>query len=131
MTTDLWMLVYTGLLSAVIPLVYGAGRAQVTGGLPWAFGNRDTTLQGVPEWAQRAVRAHNNLTENLAGFAILVLVAQVAGKANGSTALGAEMFFFGRVAHLVVYTAGWVYVRTAVFVVAVAGEILILLQLFK
>ena len=131
MTTDLWMLVYTSLLSAVLPLVYGAGRVQAKGGLPWAFGNRDTALPGVPEWAQRAVRAHNNLTENLAGFAILVLVAQVAGKANGSTALGAELFFFGRVAHLITYTAGWIYVRTAVFFVAVAGEILILVQLFR
>ena len=131
MTTDLWMLVYSGLLSAVIPLVYGAGRAQVPGGLPWAFGNRDKALDGVAPWVNRAVRAHDNLTENLAAFAILVLVAHVAGKANGTTALGAEMFFFGRVAHLITYTAGWIYVRTAVFFVAVAGEILILLQLFK
>src|SRR5436190_9099233 len=130
MTTDLWMLVATGLLSATIPLVYGAGRAQVTGGLPWAFGNRDTTLEVAP-WVHRAVRAHANLTENLAAFAILVLVAQVAGKANSTTALGAEMFFFGRVAHLVTYTAGWIYVRTAMFFVAVAGELMILVQLFK
>jgi uncharacterized MAPEG superfamily protein len=130
MTTDLWMLVYSGLLSAVIPLVYGAGRVTVPGGAAWAFGNRDTSLNVAP-WVARAVRAHDNLTENLAVFAILVLVAQVAGKANGTTALGAEMFFFGREAHLITYTAGWVYVRTAVFFVAVAGEIMILLQLLK
>lgn len=130
MTTDLWMLVASGLLAAAIPLVYGAGRTQVPGGLTWAFGNRDTGLAVAP-WVERAVRAHNNLTENLAGFAILVLVAQVAGKANGTTAIGAEMFFFGRVAHLITYTAGLVYVRTAVFFVAVAGEIMILVQLFK
>lgn len=130
MTTDLWMLVATGLLSAAIPLVYAVGRGSVPGGLAWAFGNRDTSLEVAP-WVNRAVRAHDNLTENLAGFAILVLVAQVAGKANASTALGAELFFFGRVAHFVTYTAGWIYVRTGVFFVAVAGEILILVQLFK
>ena len=79
MTTDLWMLVATGLWSAALPLVYGAGRVQVPGGLPWAFGNRDTSLKVAP-WVDRAVRAHQNLTENLAAFAILVLVAQVAGE---------------------------------------------------
>jgi uncharacterized MAPEG superfamily protein len=130
MTTDLWMLVATGLLSAFIPLVYGAGRFQVPGGAAWAFGNRDTTLPVAP-WVSRAVRAHLNLTENIAAFAILVLVAHVAGKANGATAMGATLFFIGRVLHLITYTAGFIYVRTAVFFLAVTGEILILVQLFR
>lgn len=130
MTTDLWMLVATGLLSAVIPLIYAVGRFKVPGGFAWAFGNRDTSLEVAP-WVARAVRAHQNLTENLAPFAILVLAAQVAGKANEATAVGAALFFYGRVAHVLIYTAGWIYLRTAVFLVAAAGEILILLQLFK
>jgi len=129
MTTDLWMLVATAVLSMLIPSIYLTGRMQVPGGMEWAFGNRDREL-AVPPWAGRAIRAHVNLTENLAPFAVLVLVAQVAGKANSLTALGAEMFFFARVAHLIVYTAGITMVRTAVFFVGVAGEILILSQLF-
>ncbi|HKY90429.1 MAG TPA: MAPEG family protein [Nevskiaceae bacterium] len=130
MTTDLWMLVATALLAAAIPLVYAAGRFQVPGGFRWAFGNREAPLTGVPEWAQRTVRAHANLTENIAGFAILVLVAAVAGKANEMTALGAQLFFWGRVAHLGLYTAGVTYLRTVAFFVAAAGEVLILIQLF-
>jgi uncharacterized MAPEG superfamily protein len=130
MTMDLWYLVATGLIGAVIPLVYGFGRFQVPGGLPWAFGNRDTDLKVAP-WVARAVRAHLNLTENFAAFAVLVLVAHVAGKANEAVATGAMIFFWGRVAHLITYTAGWVYVRTVVFFIAVAGELLILAQLFK
>lgn len=130
MTTDLWMLVATGLISAVIPLIYLVGRVQVPGGITWAFGNRDTVLE-VPAWVSRTVRAHNNLTENLAPFAILVLVAHVAGKANEATALGATLFFWGRVAHLATYVAGVQYLRTAAFFVAVGGEILILLQLLR
>jgi uncharacterized MAPEG superfamily protein len=130
MTTDLWMLVATGLLSAFIPLIYAVGRGQIPGGLAWAFGNRERPLE-VREWTARAVRAHQNLTENLAPFAILVLVAHVTGKHNEATALGATLFFLGRVAHVLVYTAGWIYIRTAVFFVAVVGEVMILLQLFK
>jgi uncharacterized MAPEG superfamily protein len=101
----------------------------VPGGVAWAFGNRESTIR-LPDWAERGYRAHMNLVENLAPFAILVLVAHVSGKANATTALGATLFFWGRVAHAVVYVAGIVYLRTAVFFVAAAGEIMILLQLF-
>jgi uncharacterized MAPEG superfamily protein len=130
MTTDLWALVWTGLLSLLIPSIYLIGRMQMPGGMEWALGNRSETFK-VPEWAARAQRAHSNLTENLAPFAILVLVAHVAGKANGWTAFGAELFFWARVAHVAVYTAGLVGVRTAAFFVGAAGELLILVQLFR
>lgn len=130
MTTDLWMLIATGFLGAVLPLVYGSGRFSAPGGLAWAFGNRENDLPVKP-WVQRAVRAHNNLTENIGLFAILVLVAHITGKANATTALGAELFFYGRVAHIATYTAGAIYLRTAAFFVGVAGEVVILLQLIK
>jgi len=129
MTTDLWMLVYTALLSIFFFFAYLPGRASVPGGLVWAFGNRDAPL-AVPAWTSRAERAHHNLVENLAPFAILVLVAHVAGKANATTALGATLFFWGRVGHAAAYIAGIIYLRTAVFFIATIGELLILSQLF-
>ena len=130
MTTDLMMLVGTALLCLSIPGVYLVGEVQTPGGFEWGLGNRAAPLQ-LPEWAARAKRAHYNLVENLAPFAILVLVAQVSGKANGMTALGAEIFFLARVAHVAVYTAGITGLRTAVFFVGTAGELLILFQLFR
>lgn len=130
MTTDLMMLVCTAVLCLLIPAIYLAGEFQTPGGLEWGLGNREKPLT-LPEWAARAKRAHLNLIENLAPFTILVLVAQVSGKANGMTALGAEIFFLARVAHVAVYTAGLVGVRTAVFFIGTAGELLILLQLFR
>ena len=130
MTTDLTMLVATAFLCLLVPLIYGVGRAQTPGGLEWGLGNRAAPFK-APEWAERAQRAHLNLVENLAPFAILVLVAHITGKANGWTALGAQIFFWGRVAHVAVYTAGITGVRTAVFFVAIVGEVLILLQLFR
>ena len=129
MTTDLWMLVWSALLALVMPAVYLMGRAQTPGGLAWAFGNREDPLE-VPAWTGRAIRAHQNLVENLAPFAILVLVAHVAGRANATTALGASLFFWGRLAHAAVYTAGIRYLRTGVFFIAAAGELVILVQLF-
>jgi len=129
MTTDLTMLVATALLCLLMPVVYLVGRSAAPGGLAWGFGNRDAPLD-VPAWTARAVRAHANLVENLAPFAILVLVAHVSGRANATTALGATLFFWARVAYAAIYTAGIAYLRTAAFFVGTAGELLILAQLF-
>lgn len=111
MTTDLWMLVSTALLSLCMPFIYGTGRSLQPGGFSWSAGNREAELV-VPGWTRRAVQAHLNLIESLAPFAILVIVAQISGKANEVTALGSIIFFWGRVAHLFVYVAGIVYLRT-------------------
>ena len=130
MTTDLRMLVWTTLLALALPFIYLAGLTLAPGGAAWSLGNRAAPLAGVPEWAARAQRAHLNLLQNLAPFAILVLVAQVSGKANATTALGATTFFWARVAHAAVYIAGIRYFRTLVFAVATLGAVTILGQLF-
>jgi uncharacterized MAPEG superfamily protein len=130
MTTDLTMLVWTALLCVAMPVTYLVGRTLAPGGTRWGFGNRDTVLE-VPAWTSRAYRAHMNLLENLAPFAILVLVAHVTGRANATTALGATIFFWARVAYAAVYIAGIIGLRTAVFFVAAFGELLILFQLLR
>ena len=129
MTTELWMLVWTALLCLLIPTVYVVGLAQVPGGLAWGLGNRDTALE-FPLWVARARRAHANLVENLAPFAIVVLTAHVAGEGNATTSLGATLFFWARVAHFLVYAAGIPYVRTLAFGIAIIGEIMIVTQFF-
>lgn len=130
MTTDLWMLVATALLCLGVILIYATGRLLQPGGVAWAAGNRETELP-VPAWSKRAVQAHGNLIENLAPFATFVLVAHVAGKANATTALGATIFFWARVAHLAAYVAGVVYLRTLAWFVGWIGGAMIVVQLFK
>jgi uncharacterized MAPEG superfamily protein len=128
LTTDLRMLVYTGVLTLLIPMVYLVGRVRTPGGSAWGLGNRDQPMQ-FPGWSQRAERAHANLVENLAPFAILVLVAHLSGQANDLTAIGARIFFWARVAHAVIYIAGVTRVRTLIFLVGLAAEILIVSQI--
>jgi uncharacterized MAPEG superfamily protein len=128
MTTDLWMLVLSAVLCLVLPLPYLLARGMTPGGAAWGLGNREEDFK-FPAWAGRAERAHRNLVENLAPFAILVLVAHVIGRANATTALGATLFFWGRVLHALTYIAGIPYLRTAMFLVSIVGEIMILLQL--
>lgn len=131
MTTDLWMLVWTAFLCLAMPLVYLPSRVTTPGGTDWGFGNRDGSRPRFPAWAERAQRAHANLTENVAPFVILVLVAHVSGKANASTALGATIFFWSRLLYVPIYTIGIPYLRTVAFFAAAAGEILIAIQLFR
>jgi uncharacterized MAPEG superfamily protein len=97
-------------------------------GLPRLAGNRED-MPELPGWAGRAERAHLNMLQNLVLFAILVLAAQAAGKLNATTALGAQLFFWARLAHAVVYLAGWPWIRTAVWAVSVVGLVLIFFQL--
>jgi uncharacterized MAPEG superfamily protein len=48
---------------------------------------------------------------------------------NEMTALGAQLFFWGRLAYAVVYLIGLPWVRTATWAVSMAGLVLILIQL--
>jgi uncharacterized MAPEG superfamily protein len=127
MTIDLQMLVWSAALALVQMLVAVLG-AQTQIGLPLLAGNRDD-LPRLSGWAGRAQRAHLNLLESLAIFAIVVLVANAAGRANATTALGAQLFFWGRLAYAIVYLIGLPWVRTLVWAVSVAGILLVFSQL--
>jgi uncharacterized MAPEG superfamily protein len=70
------------------------------------------------------------MLESLAIFSIVVLVAHVSGRADATTALGATLFFWGRVAFALVYLAGIPWLRTAVWLVSVAGILLVFSRLF-
>jgi uncharacterized MAPEG superfamily protein len=128
MTPDLQMLVWSAALALVQMLVAVlAATGQV--GLPRLAGNRED-LPELTGWCGRARRAHLNMLESLVVFAIVVLVAHASGRANETTALGAGLFFWGRVAYALVYLAGVPWLRTAVWLVSVAGIVLVFSQLF-
>ena len=127
MTPELMYLVWSVALTFILVLIAVNG-AILQVGLPKLAGNREA-LPECTGWVGRAVRTHRNMLESLVLFAILVIVAQLAGVHNAMTLLGAELFFWGRVAHAVVYIAGIPWLRTAAWGVSVAGLILIFLQL--
>jgi uncharacterized MAPEG superfamily protein len=126
MSPDLKMLVWTVLLTLGQCVIAAVG-AQSQFGLSALAGDREG-LPAVTGWAGRAARAHRNILESLPLFATLVLVAQVSGRANSMTALGAELFFWARLIYVPVYLLGIPWVRTAVWFVSVVGMVLILAQ---
>jgi uncharacterized MAPEG superfamily protein len=113
---------------AIVQMIVAVTGASMQFGLPALAGNRED-LPRPTGWAGRAARAHHNMLENLVLFAVLVVAASVVEKMNAMTALGAQLFFWGRVAYAPIYIVGIPWVRTAAFAVSMAGLILIFLQL--
>ncbi len=128
MTPDLQMLAWSAALALVQMLIAVLGAMGQVGLTPLA-GNREG-LGEITGWAGRARRAHLNMLESLAIFSIVVLVAHVSGRADATTALGATLFFWGRVTFAIVYLAGIPWLRTAVWLVSIAGILLVFSRLF-
>jgi uncharacterized MAPEG superfamily protein len=127
MKPELTLLVWATVLTLVQAVIAVQG-AMMQVGLPTLAGNRE----GMPEikgWGGRASRAHRNMLENLVLFAILVIVAVLADKTNGTTLLGAQIFLYARIAYALVYIAGLPWIRTGVWAVSVVGLVMIFLQL--
>lgn len=128
MPIELQLLVWAAILALVQMLVAVMG-AQSQISLPVLAGNRDT-MPALTGWALRAQRAHINMLESLVVFAIFVLVANATGRLSETTALGANLFFWGRVAYALVYVIGVPWLRTAVWAVSLVGLLMILAELF-
>lgn len=114
MSTDLKYLAFTAMLTAALWIPYVVCQVQTNGFLSPA-NYVDPTPRPVPAWGKRADRTYMNAVETFAPFAALVIVAHLAGKANGMTAFWAMSFFWLRVAHAVVYLFGVPFVRTLIF----------------
>ena len=128
MKPELTLLAWSVILAIVHMLIAVQGLVS-TKGLMTAFGNREN-LPELPGWAGRAVRANENMAQNLVVFAAVVLSVVAIGQTNNMTLLGAQLFFWARLAYAVVYIAGVPWLRTLVWTVSVVGMILIFAQLF-
>jgi len=127
MKPELMLLAWAVVLTVAQMLVAATGAASQYGVMP-LFGNREG-LPALTGWAGRAYRAHHNMLENLVLFAALVLICAVTNKTNSMTLLGAQLFFWARLAYAVIYVAGIPFLRTAVWLASIVGLILIFLQL--
>lgn len=128
MTTELTLLILSvGLL--MLTLLIQASAGILSNGLMAQAGSRDE-LPEKKVFHARVTRLRDNMMENLLMFAPVVLVAQAVGVSNDMTILGAQLFFFGRLAHAVIYLMAVPLVRPVAFAVAWAGIILIARELF-
>ena len=127
MKPELMLLAWSVLLAFAQMLVAVTGHLfQV--GLPALAGNREG-LPPATGWAGRAARAHRNMLENLVLFAALILIATLSNRTDSMTLLGAQIFFWARLAYAFVYLAGIPWLRTGVWTVSVVGMALVFFAL--
>lgn len=126
MTDELFWLTATVLMTALMWMPYILNRIAVRG-LMGALGNATPASAPHSPWAERAMAAHRNAVENLVVFAPVVLAANAAGISNGITATAAMLYFFARLGHFVVHTAGIPVLRTLTFAVGAFSTIAIAL----
>ena len=123
MSVELTMLTYSaGLLFLLILIQASAGiRAQ---GLVAMANSRD----GLPTptgFHARMLRVVDNHREGLTLFAPLVLVAAAAHVSNGATVLGAQLFFYSRLAHAVLYLVGAPMLRPLAWALGLVGTVMV------
>jgi len=119
MKTELLYLLLTAILTGVlwIPVVLGYTSSR---GIPTPSDYKTAPTSALPDWVNRANRAHLNAVENLAPFAVVVLIAQATGVSSSVTQICAAVYFYARLAHAVIHLGGFgrFMARTVAFTVA-------------
>ena len=95
-------------------------------GTKWNLSPRDSGTKPVSVVTGRMLRAFANFKETFVFFAVAVLAVTVLGKSNGTSALGAQLYFWARVAYVPVYAAGIPVVRTLIWLVSLVGMVMVL-----
>ncbi len=103
----------------------GVPRLLEQGWVATFYSARDNLPAFKSKYAQRMERANENFKETLPYAVGLLLLVQVTGVANETSALGAWIYFLSRVAYVPIYLSGAPLVRSGVWVVSVIGLIMI------
>lgn len=129
MTTELTYLALT-LILALVQVFLPAGARTVEFGSKWNAGARDTTPAATRPLTGRLERAQANLYETLPLFIGAVLIAHVSGAESPLTLWGTALYFWARVVYVPLYALGVPYVRSLVWLVSLAGLVMVLASLF-
>ena len=128
MSIELTMLALSVALLFVLIIIQAVAGTQAQGAMTMA--NSRDNLGPPSVWQARTKRVVDNHREGLMLFAPLVLIAAHQGISTTLTVLGAQLFFYSRVAHAVVYLLGLPYIRPIFWLIGMIGTVMIFLALF-
>jgi uncharacterized MAPEG superfamily protein len=129
MTTELCMLMWSvvlGLVQIALAATFSVGQR----GLGWAASARDDIKPPLTGIGGRLDRARANFLETFPLFAAVVLIAHLLQHHDSVTVLGAQLYFWARLAYVPVYAAGIPYLRTLIWAASIVGIVLVLTALF-
>lgn len=127
MTPELQYLVY-GVILLIVHVLVQATFSDLSKGIGWALGPQDEKRE-QNLIAARIERALRNYLETFPAFISLALILAVTALGNGTSALGAAVWFWARVAYIPAYASGIPLVRSVAFFASLAGLVMMLLPL--
>lgn len=128
MTPELQYLVY-GVILLIVHVLVQATFSDLSKGIGWALGPQDEKRdQNLV--AGRIERALRNYLETFPAFIALALILTVTEMGNATSALGAAIWFWARVAYIPAYASGIPLVRSVAFFASLAGLVMMILPLF-
>lgn len=128
MTPELTYLLWAVILLIVHVLVQ-ATFSDLSKGIGWALGPQDER-RDQNRVAGRIERALYNYLETLPAFVALALILAVTELGSATSALGAAVWFWARVAYVPAYASGVPLVRSVCFFASLAGLVMMMLPLF-
>lgn len=129
MPIEIQMLAWATALGLVHVLV-GAALMTQQRGLTWNTSARDGEARPLTGVAARMERGLRNFLETFPFFAAAVLAVVLTERTSADTALGAQLYFWARLAYVPIYALGIPYLRTLVWTVSLYGLLQVLLALF-
>ena len=129
MTKELLWLTLTVILTGVLWIPYILDRIMVRG-MMGAMANPIRGDKPQAAWAQRLYFAHTNAVENLMIFAPLVLILNAMQHSTRATVIACAVYFWARLAHVIVYTMGVPVLRTLAFAVGFVCQVALVLAIF-
>ncbi|NNE51935.1 MAG: hypothetical protein HKN30_05980 [Sulfitobacter sp.] len=127
MTPELTYLLWAVIL-LILHVIVQATFSDLSKGLGWALGPQDEERdQNLV--AGRIERALANYLETLPAFVALALMLAVTESSNGTSAFGAALWFWARIAYIPAYASGIPLVRSVIWFASLAGLVMMILPL--
>jgi uncharacterized MAPEG superfamily protein len=128
-TPELQMLIWSSLLG-LFQILLATTFVTIERGVKWNLSSRNQELPPPKGIAGRLNRAAENFKETFPFFIAAVVLIQFLGRNNSVTAIGAQLYLYGRILYIPVYAFDITHVRTAVWSVATFSILLVLSGVF-
>ncbi len=130
MASELYWLILTIIMTCLlwIPQII---HSVLNVGVTKAFLYPDEASKHYGEWAKRSKAAHKNAVENLIIFAPLTILVLILGAENEVTAITANVYFFARAVHYFMHTLAVPLMRTFMFLIGFACQIIMAFTIFN
>ncbi len=125
-----YYLALSGMFTVLLWTPYIVARMFIWG-IPTFLHNYPTGFPAqepeTPLWVDRAKRAHLNMVETMPAFIAVVAAAGLLGDSSNASTIGqwAQIFFFARIGHAIVYILGIPALRTPVYLISWAAILVI------